>query len=105
MDVNVVITTFPDKDSAREIGQSLVEERLAACVNLIPEVESFYLWEGKMCESSEVKCLLKTCRGKLDELKDRLVTLHPYEIPELLVLQPAEVGSAYGQWLVSSLIG
>jgi periplasmic divalent cation tolerance protein len=96
----VVLCTFPDVERAREIAAVLVERRLAACVNLLPGVESIYLWEGKVERAGEVLAVIKTTR--YPELEAALKELHPYEVPEILAL-PVTAGLAgYLKWLGES---
>ena len=96
----VVLCTFPDVEQARAIAAELVERRLAACVNLLPGVESIYRWEGKVERAGEVLAVIKTTR--YPELEAALKELHPYEVPEILAL-PVAVGLAgYMRWLGES---
>ena len=85
----VVLCTFPDLEQARQIGAALVERQVAACVNLLPGVESIYRWEGKVERAGEVLAILKTTR--YDELEAAIRELHPYEVPEVLALPVADV--------------
>ena len=93
----VVLCTFPDVEMARGIAAVLVERRLAACVNWLPDVESIYRWEGKVERAGEVLAVIKTTR--YPELEAVLKELHPYEVPEILAL-PVKAGLAgYLKWL------
>lgn len=98
-DAIVVLCTCPDNTSARELAQTLLSEKLAACVNLIPQVTSLYYWQGKMEESQEVQLLIKSRRTMYGVLQERLLTLHPYETPEILALPILCGNPAYLQWL------
>lgn len=104
MPVLLLLSTFPDAETARRIGQTLVEERLAACANLIPGVESIYRWEGKLERSGEVVALFKTTEAGLADFEARIKALHPYEVPELLVFRPESGLPAYLRW-VEDLVG
>src|SRR5882757_3984831 len=94
-DVILILTTCPDNTVAHAIAESLVSERLAACVNEIPSLTSTYLWQGQMRHDAEVLLLIKTTAGRLAELEVRLLALHPYELPELLVLPVSGGSSTY----------
>ena len=78
-----------------------MEERLAACGNVLPEVRSIYRWEGQVREDAEALLVLKTTRARLDALRDRVLALHPYQVPEVIAL-PVEAGSApYLAWIAA----
>jgi periplasmic divalent cation tolerance protein len=98
-DVMVVLCTFPDIEQARQIGAALVERQVAACVNLLPGVESIYRWEGKVEKAGEVLAFIKTTR--YPELEAAIRELHPYEVPEILALE-TEGLPAYLQWVADS---
>lgn len=101
----IVLTTAATVDEARRLGRVLVEEKLAACATVIPQVESIYHWHGQVEMSGEAMLLLKTETDKLGELQARLMALHTYDTPEFLVL-PVEAGSAeYLDWLHRSISG
>ena len=95
----LVLTTVPDKELGRRLARTLVEERLAACVNVSPAVTSFYWWGGKIVEDREFILLIKTKASALDRLEVRLKELHPYEIPEFISLPVASGSPAYLGWL------
>lgn len=101
----VCLITAPSPEKAREIARSLLEERLVACVNLVPSVTSLYWWEGQIQEDSEVLMIVKTDATRLEPLQQRLPQLHPYSVPELVVL-PVEGGlPAYLEWVRASVSG
>ncbi len=100
-DALVVLVTTPTPERAAEIARALVEERLAACGNVLPAIRSIYRWEGKVQDEAEALLVLKTTRARLEALRDRVLALHPYEVPEVLAL-PVEAGSApYLAWLAA----
>lgn len=99
----VVLTTTADPAEAGRLARTLVEERLAACANLIPSVQSIYRWEGKVEAAIETLLLLKTTVEQLDALEARLHALHSYQTPEFLVLPVESGSSAYLQWLEACL--
>lgn len=99
----VVLTATADPAEAGRLARTLVEERLAACANLIPSVQSIYRWEGKVEAATETLLLLKTTVEQLDALEARLHALHSYQTPEFLVLPVESGSSAYLQWLEACL--
>lgn len=100
---HVVLVTAEDRAEAKRIGELLVKEKLAACVNVIPKVSSTYWWKGKIESSNEALLLIKTSSEKLGSLIDRVKELHSYETPEVLAL-PIEKGAPdYLKWLEESL--
>src|SRR5437899_2253914 len=98
-DALLVFTTLPSADKAAELAKALIEERLAACANLLPAIRSIYRWQGKLQDENEVLVLLKTRAEHLERLKLRILELHPYEVPEVLAV-PVEAGyQPYLEWL------
>jgi len=98
----LVFSTFPDAAAARNAACKLVEERLAACANLMPQIESIYRWQGKIESSSEVFVIIKTTHGRYQQLEQRLRELHPYEVPEIVQLQICDGLPAYLNWIGES---
>lgn len=102
-EIVVLLSTFPSVDVARAIIRTLVEEKLVACGNLIPGVESIYRWKGEIEASAEVMALFKTTADKSAAVIERLRALHTYEVPEILQF-PIESGlPAYLQWVRDSV--
>jgi periplasmic divalent cation tolerance protein len=99
-DIVIVLTTVADDERADSLARRLVEERLAACVNLHPVMESFYRWKGRVEHDAERQLVIKTTRDRLPALEARLRELHSYELPELLVLPVDRGGQAYLNWIV-----
>lgn len=95
----LVLCTAPDVAVARELAEFLLNQRLAACVSLVPGIESHYEWEGERECSQEVQLLIKTLPEKWPELRDRLRERHPYDCPEILRIS-AEGEAAYTQWVI-----
>lgn len=91
----------PDRATAERIATTLVEERLAACVNILPGMRSVYRWEGRVEAVDEVLLLVKTSAGAYPVLQARLTALHPYELPELLAVEPAAGLPAYLDWVAA----
>jgi periplasmic divalent cation tolerance protein len=98
----IVLTTIGNEDQGRRIARDLVEARLAACVSCLPRLLSFYRWGGRVEENEEWLLLIKTTSERLDELKAHLLRMHPYEVPEFLVLSVRDGGEAYLRWLAES---
>ncbi len=103
--LRIVLCTFPNVATARQIGTALVEKQLAACVNLIPAVESIYRWEGQLETTPEVLAIFKTCAATWPAFQRELSNCHPYEVPEIIALEPAAVAPAYQAWLGGNVSG
>lgn len=89
----------PDADTAAHIARVLVEEQLAGCVQAIAGVRSTYRWQGTLHTDAEVLLLIKTERARIDDLKRRVAELHPYDMPELLVLEVVDGAADYLAWI------
>ncbi len=98
----LVLSTFPDAETARQIGTSLVEKQLAACVNISLTVESIYRWKGTIERQQEALALIKTTAAKYPDLEETLRDLHPYEVPEIVALEIARGFPPYLSWLTES---
>jgi periplasmic divalent cation tolerance protein len=96
--VVVILTTIGLDTDPIALGRTLVDERLAACVNVLPAMESIYRWKGAVAHDSERQLVIKTSPDRLDALTARLLALHPYETPELLVLS-ATGSEQYLKWV------
>lgn len=99
----MILCTFPNLEEARQIGTVLVERQLAACVNLLPAVESIYWWQGKVEKADEVLAVFKTTAAAFTAFEEALTELHPYEVPEIIAIQPAAVAENYTAWVLGSL--
>jgi periplasmic divalent cation tolerance protein len=93
--IRLVLTTAGSRQEADRIAAALVDARLAACVNIVPGVNSVYRWRGKVEAADELLLIIKTTSEKLDALESALRQLHSYELPEFLVLHPEAVSQAY----------
>ena len=102
-EVLACLCTCPDETSARRIATALVEQRLAACVNLVPRLHSVYRWHDAVEHADEVLLLVKTTRAALPALQARLQALHPYELPELLAVECAGGLPAYLGWIADNV--
>lgn len=98
----MVFCTCPDRASATTIARHLVEQRLAACINLVPGVGSVYRWRGGVEEAEEVMLVIKTRESRLDEVEAAIEALHPYELPELLAIPVSGGTEPYLTWLEES---
>lgn len=99
-DLELVLCTAPDLPVAERLAEALVGERLAACVNLVPDLTSIYRWQGAVQREREVLLIIKTAADRRAELEARLCELHPYQVPEFVALRAAHVAEAYHTWLV-----
>jgi periplasmic divalent cation tolerance protein len=98
----IVLTTLPGDADADVFATALVEERLAACVNLLPPMLSIYRWEGNIERDTERQVVIKTSRERMATLWDRVRDLHPYDIPEFIVLPIVDGNDAYLRWIAES---
>lgn len=98
----IVLTTLPTDADGRGFGRRLIEERLAACVNLLPAMESVFRWEGQVEQDSERQVIIKTSRERVAALWERIREVHPYETPEFVVLPIIDGSDAYLRWLGES---
>jgi len=98
-DVALVLTTFPADQDPAALARTLVEERLAACVSVLAPMQSIYRWEGKVAQATEHQLIIKTTAARVETLKQRLHDLHPYDVPELLVLTISDGAESYLRWL------
>ena len=97
-----MLTTFPADGDVERFAATLIEERMAACVNILPPMRSIYRWQGKLEKADERQVLIKTSARRLRDLKKRLKTLHPYEVPELLIFRSEGGDPDYLMWVAQS---
>ncbi len=102
-DVRVALVTAPDAGAAEALVQALVEEGVAACGNIVPGVVSIYRWQGQVERAAEVLVVLKTTAAAVPRLLERVPALHPYEVPEVLVLPVAAGHQPYLAWVAGSV--
>lgn len=102
-DVAIVLTTLDAEADAAALARTLVEEQLAACVNVLPPMTSVYRWKGEVEHGREQQLIIKTTVARLAALETRLKTLHPYELPEFLILATAGGSGAYLAWVRESV--
>jgi uncharacterized protein involved in tolerance to divalent cations len=97
----VVMTTMPEVNQAHNIAKILVEEKLAACVQVMPSMTSTYIWQGELCQEPEHLVLIKTLQVNYEALSSRLRSLHPYETPEVIALPAIAVDRDYLNWVIT----
>ena len=95
----LVLTTVPDTATAERIAQVLVEARLAACVNVLPGVESIYRWQGAVTRSAELQLLIKTTTERYASVEEAIRMHHPYDVPEVIAVPVDTASSTYLRWL------
>ena len=99
----LVLTTASSKDEARKIARALVERLLAACVNIVPQVDSIYRWEGEVEEGEEWLLIVKTTRAAFERVRDAIKELHSYDVPECICLSIEEGSVEYLSWIGQSV--
>ena len=99
----IALSTAGSLEEAQRLARALVEQRLAACVNLVPQVQSIYRWQGQVEEASEILLIIKTTADCLESLESTLRLLHSYEIPEFLVLDIDSGSPAYLNWVFETV--
>jgi periplasmic divalent cation tolerance protein len=102
-EIVLVLTTVPDDERSHTVARLLVEERLAACVNVHGQMWSSYRWKNKVERDAERQLVIKTTRDRLPDLEKRLKALHTYELPEFLVLSVESGSAAYLDWVASEV--
>lgn len=101
--VIVLLTTIPPDERGPAIARALVDERLAACVNLVPGVRSIYRWDGAVCDEPEALAIVKTTAATAPALVARLCELHPYQVPEGIVIATAGGHAPYLRWVADAV--
>ncbi|EDW63066.2 divalent-cation tolerance protein CutA [Drosophila virilis] len=100
---SVAFVTTPDKESAKKLAHGIIERKLAACVNIIPQIESIYMWEGKVNEDNEYLMMIKTRTARIDELSKFVRENHPYSVAEVISL-PIQAGNLpYLNWITQTV--
>jgi periplasmic divalent cation tolerance protein len=103
-DKRIVLSNAGSEDEARMIARYLVEQRLAACVNIVPRIESIYRWQGKVESSREWLLIIKTTVERFPEVRDAIWGLHSYELPECVAVNIEDGSPEYLQWLADSVL-
>lgn len=102
-EIALVLTTVPPEFDIEAFARTILEERLAACVSVFPAMRSTYRWEGRVEEADERQVLCKTTADKARRLTERVKSLHPYDVPELLVIRVEDAGEPYARWVGESV--
>ncbi|BCD60243.1 MULTISPECIES: divalent-cation tolerance protein CutA [unclassified Nitratiruptor] len=100
--MKVVFSTVADMQTARDIAKSLVEKRVAACVNIVPGVLSVYEWQGKIEEDKELLLIIKT--NNFQNVQNVITQMHPYDVPEIIAMDIADIDEKYLSWMQSVLV-
>ena len=100
----VVLCTCSGEDEAERLARSLVGDRLAACVSVVPKVRSFYRWKGELEEAAECLLIMKTSRAVFDRLREAIQRVHSYDVPEIVALPITDGAANYLDWIGSNLI-
>jgi len=100
----LVLCTCPDQPSADSIAQALIEEQLAACVNIVPGIMSVYRWQGKIEKSSELLLLIKTKHTALSRIETAIINRHPYELPEIISIPINNGLTDYLSWIDANVV-
>ena len=102
-DAKIVLTTTGSQEEARKIARALVDRRLAACVNIIPQVESIYRWQGKVEDAHEWLLVIKTTGNAFERVRDAIRELHSYDLPECISFSVEDGSSDYLDWISESV--
>ncbi len=102
-DKRIVLSTASSEEEARKIARHLVERQLAACVNIVPQIESVYRWQGKVEEAREWLLLIKTTSERFPAVRDALVELHSYDVPECIAIAAEDGSAGYLDWIGESV--
>jgi periplasmic divalent cation tolerance protein len=102
-DTRIILTATGSEEEARKIARALVERRLAACVNIVPQITSVYRWQGKVEEAREWLLIVKTTVAAFDQVSHAIAELHSYELPECICLTIEDGSPAYLQWIAESV--
>ena len=99
LNIVICLVTCPSRDVGSTLAKMLVNHRLAACVNIIPHVESVYRWKEDLCIEEEALLIIKTTDELVEQIKNFIVEHHPYEVPEFIALRSSQVSEPYAQWI------
>lgn len=95
----LILCTCPDQKSARDIAKTLLINKLAACINMLPNITSIYEWGGKVVEETEIQLLIKTQAALFNAVNDEIIRIHPYDTPEVIAIDISQGNSDYMHWL------
>jgi len=105
MKITICFVTAPSSEVASALAKLVVDQRLAACVNIVPGVQSVYRWNDEVTIDSEVLMIMKTSTARLEDLKRAVLKEHPYDTPEFIAIEPSASLEPYAQWVVESTVG
>lgn len=103
MSIIISLVTCPSQEVGSAIAKRLVDQELAACVQVLPPMQSVYRWKGEVCIDEEVLLVIKTTSDLKDEVRKAIDESHPYEVPEFVVIEASDVSEKYGAWLRSNV--
>jgi periplasmic divalent cation tolerance protein len=101
----IVLVTTRNSEEAAKIATALVEEKLAACCNIVDQIRSVYFWDGKVCDESESLIVIKTKHSNFKKLEKRIRSLHSYDVPEIVALPVVQTSRAYWKWVKKNSAG
>lgn len=101
-EIVMVWTTVGSLDAAKELAREVVETRVAACANVVDRLTSFYWWKGEIQEDVEFLVIFKTVPSRVEELAGEIRSRHPYEVPEIVVVETSRALRSYAEWVVAS---
>ena len=101
----IIFTTVPDTALGETLAEGLVREKLAACVQIFPQMTSVYFWEGQMQKDSEHLLLIKTSDDMFEKVRDHITANHPYTTPEIVAIEADKVAEPYGRWVEGNVGG
>ena len=99
----IVLTTFPDQHGAQQLAEHLVNQHLAACVNILPAMTSVYCWQGKLEQGQEHQMIIKTEQTRTQDVQSAIMQVHPYELPEIIVVPILDGHEPYLNWISESV--
>lgn len=102
--MKIILSTTPNREEAQKIARHLVENKLAACVNIVPQVLSVYEWEGEIQNDEEALMIVKTSSKKAEQAKEAILELHSYSLPEIVFLTPTGGSEDYQNWLLKQVL-
>jgi len=95
----IALVTVPSTDVGNDVARTLLDRKLAACVNIVPSISSFYMWEGEVCVDEELLLIIKTTESTFEELVSAVKDVHPYDVPEIIALPLAAGSKDYLDWI------
>jgi periplasmic divalent cation tolerance protein len=101
-DYSVILCTVPSQEIGMIISEDLVSGRYAACVNIVPGITSIYRWKGEICRDNEFLLIIKSRHALFDLIRDRIVALHPYDVPEVISCRISDSSEQYLKWIAES---